>query len=276
MRRLLAMMLLLGLSACGNPGQPASTSGGVGDAAATNAAQTGGEETAMATIQGSILYRERMMLRPGARLQVDLEDVSLADAPAVILASKTWPAEGAPPYGFELAYDPTEVVAGRRYGIRGRITSGDRLLFISDTYIDPFAGSPVEVMVRMVPASRAPAGPGLENTTWVLTTLEGEPAATGAGGRAPDISFDAEAGRAAGFSGCNRFSGGYSREGATEHGAALSFGNMMGTMMACEEGMELERQFHQMLGKVTAFAIREGTLVLLAGPQELATFAPAG
>jgi putative lipoprotein len=229
----------------------------------------------MATIQGSILYRERMMLRPGSQLQVDLEDVSLADAPAVILASKTWPAEGAPPYSFVLAYDPADVVAGRRYGIRGRITNGDRLLFISDTHIDPFAGSPVEVMVRMVPASKTPPGPGLEGTTWVLATLDGEPAGTGADGRAPDISFEAEAGRAAGFSGCNRFSGGYSREGSSEHGAALSFGNMMSTMMACAEGMELEREFLQMLGKVTAFVIREGSLVLLAGPQELATFAPA-
>ena len=229
----------------------------------------------MATLEGTLLYRERMMLRPGSELHVQLEDVSRADAPAIVLASRDWPAEGTPPYPFTLSYEAGKIQDGRRYAIRGRITNGGRLLFTTTRYIDPFAGSPVEVLVEGVPARGAPAGPGLEDTRWILDALGGAPAGTGAGGKVPDISFDAATATAGGFSGCNRFSGSYAREGASEHGAVLSFGNMRSTMMACPEGMDLEQRFLKILPDVDNFTLRDGRLVLRAGVEDLATFKPA-
>ncbi|HAN28766.1 MAG TPA: hypothetical protein DCP75_13790, partial [Haliea salexigens] len=51
------------------------------------------EDTAMAqqagVIEGTVLYRERMMLPPDAQLDIQLEDVSRADAPATVLATVT-------------------------------------------------------------------------------------------------------------------------------------------------------------------------------------------
>jgi heat shock protein HslJ len=74
--------------------------------------------------------------------------------------------------------------------------------------------------------------------------------------------------QAGGFSGCNRYSGGYSRDGAS----GLVFKPMAGTLMACEQGSELERQYLQMLGAVTAFTLQGDNLSLQAGPEVVATF----
>jgi heat shock protein HslJ len=47
---------------------------------------------------------------------------------------------------------------------------------------------------------------------------------------------------------------------------------MAGTMMACPDGGELERNYLQVLGRVNAFRLEGDTLSLLAGPEVVATF----
>ena len=42
--------------------------------------------------------------------------------------------------------------------------------------------------------------------------------------------------------------------------------------MACPEGEELERAYHQMLGRVDAFRLTDEGLALLAGGEVVATF----
>jgi len=254
------LLMAAGLVACGNDhtGQP----GAAGDH----------EEGGMAGLEGTVSYRERMMLRPGAQVKVQLEDVSRADAPATVVASVTLTPEGAPPYPFTLEYDRGRIEPRGRYGLRATIRSGDRLLFTSTEYIDAFAGSPVEIMVQRVP-ERVDAGqPLLEGTRWVLQTLGGEPAGPGAGGNPVDIEFVAEGMRAAGFSGCNRYTGTYLREGSSQHGSPLQLGPMAATRKACPEGMELEQTYLSMLDTVDAFRLDGETLSLLAGPKVVATF----
>ena len=148
------------------------------------------------------------------------------------------------------------------------------MLFSSTDYIDPFAGNPVEILVRQVPEAVRTAAPSLEGTSWELRSLGGEPAGTGAGGKPLDISFLAEEMRVGGFSGCNRYTGGYTREGVSEHGAPLQFSPLAGTMMACPEGGEVERQYLQVLAGVTAFRFNGPDLELLAGPEVVATYRP--
>ena len=77
----------------------------------------------------------------------------------------------------------------------------------------PFKGNPVEIVVQRVPEAVRREGPALEGTVWVLQTLAGEPAPAGAGGKAVDLQFYADDKRAAGFSGCNRYTGSYALEG---------------------------------------------------------------
>jgi heat shock protein HslJ len=71
------------------------------------------------------------------------------------------------------------------------------------------------------------------------------------------IAFDGR-GRVAGSGGCNRFAGGYTLEGA-----ALRFGQLAGTMMACVPALgEQEQRFHVALAEVRAWRIDNGLLQL--------------
>lgn len=253
--RLLLLWVALGLAACSE-----------------RDAEMSGEPAALARIEGSVMYRERIMLPPGVEVEVQLQDISRADAGAKLLSSVLLTPTGGPPYKFAIEYDPSTIDPRMRYALRATISSGERLLFTSTDYIDPFQGNPVEILVRRVPEAVRREGPALEGTVWVLQTLAGEPAPAGAGGKSVDIQFVADEKRAAGFSGCNRYTGSYALEGVSEHGKSLKLGAMAGTMMACPDGAELERDYLQALGRVTGFRQEGDTLSLLAGPEVLATF----
>ncbi len=85
-----------------------------------------------------------------------------------------------------------------------------------------------------VPAAPAPAAT-LEGASWRLAALPGQTVPAGNG--APTARF--EGGRVSGFSGCNRFTGGY-----TVDRDRLTIGNLAGTMRACPEpAMALEKAF---------------------------------
>jgi uncharacterized lipoprotein YbaY/heat shock protein HslJ len=90
------------------------------------------ETPASASITGTASYRERMMLPPGAKLEVTLEDVSRADAPADVIGRAEVEAAKAPPYAFSLPYDPARINASHRYSVRARITADGKLMFQSD------------------------------------------------------------------------------------------------------------------------------------------------
>ena len=47
-----------------------------------------------ASVRGSVTYRERITLTPGARLVVELRETSYADAPAPLIARHTIPGPG--------------------------------------------------------------------------------------------------------------------------------------------------------------------------------------
>ncbi len=82
------------------------------------------DETARAlgTITGSVSYRERIALPPGSAIRVTLEDVSLADAPAAIIAEATLRPERQVPIPFTLRYDPAQVNPAHRYAVRAQIS----------------------------------------------------------------------------------------------------------------------------------------------------------
>jgi uncharacterized lipoprotein YbaY/heat shock protein HslJ len=84
------------------------------------------------TVEGTASYRERMALPPEAVLEVVLEDISLADAPAAVIASTTVDPAGQPPIAWSVAYDEARIDSARSYAVRARITAGDQLLFVTD------------------------------------------------------------------------------------------------------------------------------------------------
>lgn len=90
----------------------------------------------------------------------------------------------------------------------------------------------------------------LENTDWKLTRL-GKTAVTVAPlQREPHLLLNSETHRVSGSGGCNGLTGGYEL-----NGKELSFSQMATTMMACPEGMDLERAFLNGLEKARVWKV---------------------
>jgi heat shock protein HslJ len=70
--------------------------------------------------------------------------------------------------------------------------------------------------------------------------------------------------RVRGFSGCNRFTGGYEL-----NDGRLRFGQLASTRMACVKGMEQEQRFLDALGKTMRFTIHGDGLALYSGDEQL-------
>lgn len=101
------------------------------------------------TLSGTATYRERTALPPDAVFEATLEDVSRADAPAVVVAS-TRVASPAVPIAFSIAVDPARIEAKRHYAVRGRITSNGQLLFASDAGYPVFGAGDVRRVDNML------------------------------------------------------------------------------------------------------------------------------
>lgn len=84
-----------------------------------------------ASLEGEVFYLQRIALPPAATLSVTLQDVSLADAPAVLLAEQRGPVKGQVPLPFHLNYDPSQVKPGHRYSVSARIEVAGKIMFMT-------------------------------------------------------------------------------------------------------------------------------------------------
>jgi putative lipoprotein len=128
------------------------------------ACQTTKSEPA-ATVRGEITYRERIAVPPGAQLEVQLLDVSRADAPSETIGGVTLSDIGQPPYPFEIAYRPEQIIESHTYVVQARLTHQGRLLFITDqAYPVITRGHPTEVQIvlKRVGAPPAASTPGAD------------------------------------------------------------------------------------------------------------------
>ncbi|MCX9436777.1 YbaY family lipoprotein [Vibrio cholerae] len=104
------------------------------------------------SITGSVAYRERITLPDNAVVTVYLQDVSLADAPATVIAKQNFITNGMQvPLEFNLAYDSRKIKASHRYSVSARIEVDGKLRFITDTHYgvitDPEATKHVPMML---------------------------------------------------------------------------------------------------------------------------------
>lgn len=84
-----------------------------------------------AKLSGQVSYLERSALPADAVLEVKLLDVSLADAPAKVLASQRLAPGQQVPIDFTLLYEPRQIIASHSYALQARVLQGNRLLFIN-------------------------------------------------------------------------------------------------------------------------------------------------
>lgn len=240
--------------------------------------QTGGT-TAMVT--GTVTYRQRVALPPGATFEVRVEDISRADVPAANLADWSGETKGRQvPIPFELKYDPSLIVASHRYNIRATISSDGEILFTTTSatpVITQGAPTKVDLILDQVTPSAAPsavASPSsaqnvtLEGTYWKLTELSGRPAVKGIGDTEAHIILHASDKGIVGSSGCNRIVGGYELDGDSLHFKPAAM-----TMMACSPPlMKQEKVMTAALQATTTFRIEGHNLELLNASKVEARF----
>jgi len=140
---------------------------------------------------------------------------------------------------------------------------------IEQIVVDRFDGSQPGATCSSLKQDKNSNAASLTDTYWKLIELEGDKVVVApTQQREVRITLASEGSRVNGFSGCNRFMGGYVKDGNN-----LKFTQMAGTMMACEAPlMELESQVLKMLSVTTSYRIDNGQLIFLAGDKVLARF----
>jgi putative lipoprotein len=104
-------------------------------------------------IKGTVIYRERIALTPSAYLEVILADVSLADAPYIILNKKIISPLGQTPIFFEINYDRRQILENHSYSVMAKIVDHGSLVFINDqayTVITKNQSKEVSMVLRRV------------------------------------------------------------------------------------------------------------------------------
>jgi len=117
--------------------------------------EVGGSLTlrALRELTGTINYLPRIALPADATVTVTLQDVSLADAPAVVIGEQVFVTRGAQvPLPFTISYAVNAIEPSGLYSVRARINDAEgRLLFVTDTLVPVLsrgnALDGVEVMV---------------------------------------------------------------------------------------------------------------------------------
>lgn len=224
------------------------------------------------TIAGEVFYRERIALPPNAVLTVRLMDVSLADAPASIIAEQKIDPAGQVPIKFQIKVNPVAIQPNVNYALQARITVDDTLWFTNDERyaIDPLKPQPVQMTLKMVKQNAEAVPATLFGTTWLAEDINGRGVIDDA---QSTLSVTPE-GKVTGSGGCNR----YFAE-AEVKGDKITIGKAGATMMACPEAlMDQERKFLAALEAAATYRIDgDGKLFLVdANGADIVRFSAAG
>lgn len=80
-------------------------------------------------VTGTVTYRERLALPPGALLRVQLLDIDAPDVPDFIVAASERPIEGQVPLEFSVVYDPHALHEDVQYGVAAEILLEEKTWF---------------------------------------------------------------------------------------------------------------------------------------------------
>lgn len=280
----LVAVLALGAAACGADIDDSSTD--TADATTTTTSSptstvttdepSTDTDTDTVTVSGELTYRQRIALRPGGIVRVTVEDVSLADAPADIVAETTLALDDGQqvPIPFEIAVDRSEFVDGHRYSVRATIAGPDGdLRWTTDTahLIDPGQATNSLGQVDLVQVTTAdghddagsePSDP-LKGGVWTVVSVDGTPAID-----EPQATLRfGDDGTLSGNATCNDFSTSYDLDGD-----AISLGPVAMTLKACMgEVADQEARILDVIDKLASFEIVDGSTMLVLHATDGAT-----
>jgi putative lipoprotein len=229
-------------------------------------------------VEGTINTQNQAELPAGAIVNVQLQDTSRADAPAIVLGEQVIQNPESFPVSFEIEYDPAQIDERHVYSMRVRIEVEGKLIFINTTqHLVITRGFPteLEVIVDDVAAGSPPTSVGLEDTTWVLMSF-GEPKFERS--VLPNTEITAEffstERTVKGSAGCNSYFGSYEVEGTQ-----LSIpGPIAATEMACMEPegiMDQEQEYLTIIENVETYEI-EGTHLQINSGDKVLNFELVG
>jgi putative lipoprotein len=146
---LAAVAAVLLVAAC-QPIQPDAGEGGTVPAPGSVPAPA-----ATGKVTGTVTKLDRMALPPGTVITIRLQDVSRADAPAIVLDEQVITTAGEQmPIPFALSYDPAAIDERFTYQVHVRVEVGGQLMYITKTSHNVITrGAPtegVEVLVERV------------------------------------------------------------------------------------------------------------------------------
>jgi putative lipoprotein len=178
------------------------------------------------SVTGTVDWREPGVLPPGAVLEVTVEDISRADAPATRLAGFTLSPAGPPPLAFSLDVPTPDPRA--RVAVRASLRHDGSLLYTTDTIVPVLTqGAPSDAALVLVSAAPASA-PALTGIDWRPVSLAGAPVPADARDAVLRLDAGADGATFAASVGCNRFAG-----SARVAGDTLVFGPARSTRMGC-------------------------------------------
>ena len=224
-----------------------------------------------ATVKGTINTQGQVELPVGAIVNVQLQDTSRADAPAIVLGEQVIQNPERFPISFEIEYDPAQIDERHVYSMRVRIEIEGKLVFINTTshyVITRGFPTELEVIVDNVANGSPPIlAADLEDTTWVLISY-GEPKYLRSvlPNTEITIGFVSSDGSVRGSAGCNSYGGGYDVDQDK-----LTFpGPLMGTAMACPEPiMNQEMEYLKTLQAAENYKIEGNQLQITSGDKVL-------
>ncbi len=209
-----------------------------------------GGTVSLATVTGTVTYRERIALPPDAVITVTLLDVSRQDVAGTVIATTEFSAAGQQvPFSFTLEYDPQQIVATGTYGVRGDIYVGDAIWFGTDTaYHVITQGNPNQVELVLTRAIGGPASPIVgPRWEWVSTTKGSQE--TGPATAGDTTLFLSPDGSASASTDCNTFGGEYTLDGSN-----VSIEFRLQTLIACPPG-STEAAFIADVESATGFSV---------------------
>jgi putative lipoprotein len=195
--------------------------------AAPRAAMTEARDMEGPAIESEVAWRERLLLPPGATLEVVVEDVARADAAAEVLARVALEDPPPPPIRLRVPLEGVDLAPPRRPNLRARVLLDGRLRFTTDRrYPVPALPAAEPVRLLLVAAEPSPGPPGgraheadasLTNTYWKLLAIDGEAIGPEDGAREPHLVLTEADGRLGWRAtvGCNRLFGPLEIDGTT-------------------------------------------------------------